>query len=41
MSAIIEARMKEDLVKHNKGSLASKLTAEEKIRKVELGLRNP
>ena len=29
------------LVKFPPGSLASKLTAEEKVRKVEIGLRNP
>lgn len=42
LQAIIKASMEERLVVFPKDpSLASKLTAEEKVRKVELGLRNP
>ena len=42
MQAIIDANMQERIVKFPKDpSLASKLTAEEKVRKVEVGLRNP
>ena len=33
--------MEKQLVKFPPGSLASKLTAEEKVRRVEIGLRNP
>ena len=42
MQAIIDANLRDRLVKFPKDpSLASKLTAAEKVRKVEVGLRNP